>query len=232
MRKRYTAVITSSAVLLILALVLFFYFVQPASPLGIYINVHVHCQQTQSPIVGLDVTLYDINGSKIETIPTDKSGKAGPFGSGLVDGTYTIEFFWADKTSYTITINCSKITWDFYYNVDNPKIIKHFFYALNDETTPPVVGLNVTLWKDGSVFDWQLTDASGTVSWIVDVGYDYHMTYLWGSVSYRVPAVSEIHFEIPTCREDLVWEEWNGLQPKSVEAENVNVLSLSSLWLI
>lgn len=214
MKKRAKASIAiSAAILTALGLIIPLFLVPSASPLGTYIQVHVQCEQTQTPIAGLPVTLKHPDGTTISTMPTNADGCAGPFGSGLQDGDYIVEFYWADTFSYPVSINCTQIRWNFSYEVCNPQIIKHFYYDLNDGSQPPVTGLNVSLYEDDVFNAWQLTDATGTVSWVVDVCHDYALKYMWGGVQYTEPEAGYIHFDVPPA--SLTWEAWNGLEPKS-----------------
>ena len=170
------------------------FFVFPLSlacpQVGKYIEVGVFCRDTQCPVpAGLAVTVTG-NGFK-ETLYTDGSGYAGLFGSGLVDGEYTISFWWNGEYTDTVTIDCSQIVWTFDYVVPNPVIIKHFVYDL--EGYPPVVGLNVDLVDaSGTVVASSVTDGTGTVVFdgtVVAAETSYWLQWLWGSVVQQEGAI-------------------------------------------
>lgn len=213
MNNRRKAIIATTASLMFLLIILISMFLStPVSPLGKYIVVCLECEQTGEGIPGVDVT---ITGEGFEaTMPTGKNGCTGPFGSGLVDGDYVIEYFWCgERYAYNVTIECSKITWYFTYEVPNPEIIKHFVYNICEQEFPPVVGLNVSLYEDGAFKAWQLTNGEGTVRFdgtVVGFCHDYTLNWTWGGI----PAgEGPIHFDCPP--ECCIWEKTNELEPKS-----------------
>jgi len=224
-RKKKAVVFTATiiTVALVFVISIFFVIIPSVSSSGKLIKVGVFCKETGLPVpFGLAVTVE--GEGYMGTLYTGEDGYTGVFGSGLVDGTYTISWYWNEPYSDTVTIDCSQIVWTFDYCVPNPVIIKHFVYDLNDGTTPPKVGLEVNLYEyDGPVGTLKATattDATGTVMFggdVVDVCKDYLLEYTWGGTTYTVPPKGSdpIHFAY-TDGKLLVcsWEETNLLDPK------------------
>lgn len=204
-----------SANVLIVLLIFSFFVIPVESPqVGTYINVGVFCEDTRRPVPeGLAVT---VTGEGFTgTLYTDAQGYAGLFGSGLVDGTYVISFYWNGQYSYEVTIDCSQIVWTFDYYVANPVIIKHFVYDL--EGYPPIEGLVVDLVDPtGAVVASATTDATGTVVFggnFVSACVEYRLQWTWGSV---LCSEGPIFFgytdgQLLECR----WECTNYLEPKT-----------------
>lgn len=208
-RKKALILASFFAVCCIIAIFL----VSRVSPLATWIDIGLYCRETKDSIPdglsvrligqGYDVTERTVNGHVL-------------FGSGLVDGTYSVSWYWNEPYERVVEINCSKITWDFGFCVPNPTITKHYKYDTPYMDYPAIVGLNVTLMENGLPAAWQLTDPSGTVVFDgnnVDVCNDYTLTWLWGSVPY---STDPIHFgyengELLVC----AWEETNYLPAKS-----------------
>lgn len=186
----------------------------PRPPLGKYIEVGIFCSETEEPVPdGFAVTLQ---GMGFKDTKYTSSGLV-KFGSGIPDGTYTLSWWWNGPYSYTITIDCSQITWHFDYYVPNPTIIKHFYYDIKCDPSIPIVGLNVTLVENGVPIAWQLTDSTGTVTFggnLVDVCKEYYLTWTYGGVG---ASAGPIHFAYDPNGKllECVWEESNYLEPKS-----------------
>jgi hypothetical protein len=212
---------TEILLLIITIILLSLFFTRTASPLGIYIYAEVTCEQTGEPIEGLEVTLSGMGYGPVPML-TNAEGVAGPWGSGLIDGTYVIEYFWCECQTVEVTINCSKIDWWVHITVPNPRIIKHSYYDTKYfGGCPPVVGLNYTLFEDGVPVAWNLSDQTGTVVFdghIVRVCHEYQLGYTWGGTQYLEPS-TPIHFGCPP--ECLVYEFNNFLEPKSGGGKNI-----------
>jgi len=187
-------------------------------PLGKYIDVGIFCAETEEPVpdglavrlvgMGYDITMRTVKGHVL-------------FGSGIPDGTYTLSWWWNGPYEDTVTIDCSQITWHFDYYVPNPVIIKHFYYDISHEGYPPIVGLNVSLLENGVPIAWQLTDATGTVTFggdFVDVCKEYYLTWTYGGVDSNE---GPIHFAYNADGKllECVWEGYNYLEPKSGERQ-------------
>jgi hypothetical protein len=181
--------------------------------IGKYIEVGVFCENTQQPVPsGLAVTVEGQQFS--ETLYTQADGFTNKFGSGLVDGTYTISFYWGQQYSYEVTIDCSKITWTYTYYVPNPTIIKHFVYELDGQPTINGLAVDLTL-SDGSVVASSTTDASGTVVFdgsVVNVGVDYYLAWAWGSAPATEGPISFVYVDGQLL--STVVELTNQLEPK------------------
>ncbi|MEM2566976.1 MAG: hypothetical protein QXH20_00680 [Candidatus Bathyarchaeia archaeon] len=178
-----------------------------------WIKVTILCEETGVPVPdGLAVT---IEGMGFKDTKYTKDGTV-LFGSGLIDGTYTISWYWGEPYSYTVTINCSKITWEFEYTVPNPQIIKHFYYDAPYFKNAPVEGLKVTLLDGGAPVVTLETDETGTVVFdgrYVAVCHEYYLRWLWGGKEY---IEGPIHFEYDKFGRllELVWEGKNALEAK------------------
>jgi len=185
-------------------------------PLGKYIVVGIFCQETEEPVP--DGFAVRLTGQGYDATMYTKDGLVR-FGSGLPDGTYVISFYWNGPYEYEVTIeDCSQITWYFDYYVPNPVIIKHFYYETEwADGFPPIVGLNVTLVENGVPIAWQLTDATGTVTFggdLVDVCKEYYLTWTYGGVDDQE---GPIHFAYDEYGQllECIWEGYNYLEPKS-----------------
>jgi len=183
-------------------------------PLGKYIDVRIFCSETEEPVPdGLAVRLIGMGYDW--TLRTN--GGHVLFGSGIPDGTYTLSWYWNGEYTDTVTIDCSQITWYFDYYVPNPTIIKHFYYDISHAGYPPIVGLNVTLVEEGVPIAWQLSDATGTVTFggdLVDVCNEYYLTWTYGGVD---DSEGPIHFAYDQYGQllECLWEGYNYLEPKS-----------------
>ena len=168
-------------------------------PLGKFIHIQFTCFQTESPIVGLPVTIGDT------TIKTDANGWV-VFGSGYGAGTYTYTFEWWDGPhSETVTIDCTKQNWYYYEELVNPEVHKTFLIDTENNGNPPVQGLDVTLVGYGT----KKTDAKGYVAWILDYPFsDYTLEWTWNG-----EAASEPVYWADFV--DGVWTDVNYLEPKS-----------------
>jgi len=189
-----------------------FWFNNNASPLGTYIEVCITCAETGTPIEGLKISVSDLAGTFTDIKYTGADGCTGLFGSGYESGTYIIEWFWNELYSYTVEIDCSQAIWHFDYTVPNPTIIKHFEYDLPEEGA--IVGLSVSLYKDDAYVESQLTDASGTVSWTVDIEHTYYLAWTWNGEDARTLDI-DIFYLVDGKLLDCTWEETNYLEPKS-----------------
>ena len=173
-----------------------------ASPLGTFIHAQFVCDQSDLPIVGLDVTIG------LETHTTDVDGKV-VFGSGFGPGTYTIEWTWWDKIhTVDITIDCSTQDWylqPYPTRLPNPEVHKTFLIELHGGLYIPAEGLDVTLVGYGI----KTTDAKGYVAWIVDYPFaDTTLEWTWNGV----PATEDVLW---TDFVEGVWTGENVLKPKS-----------------
>jgi hypothetical protein len=153
-------------------------------PLGSYIWVPVNCSQNESPIPGLQVTVDSLmpGFAFSQTYTTNATGMAGPFGSGLISGNYSVIYSWGGVTyNKTVTINTSQQYWTFQQYVPNPTITKQFLYNVNAKT--PIAGLEVNLYeKVNGVTTWvseETSNSTGYVTWTVDVGPVYFFNFTW-----------------------------------------------------
>jgi hypothetical protein len=182
-------------------------------PLAKWIDVGIFCQETSKPVPdGLAVRCI---GENYEGVGFTKNGHV-LFGSGLVDGTFTISWYWGKEYTYGVTINCSRITWKFDYYVPNPTITKHFKYDTKYGDYPPVVGLHVSLYDSDELVVTLATDDTGTVVFdghYVDVCHEYYLKWLWGGEEYKE---GPIHFIYEEGKLLVVsWEDTNKLPAKS-----------------
>lgn len=214
-RKKKAVVFTAFLLILAIASILIpLSSVKPRPPLGKWIDVGIYCAETEEPVPnGLAVRLV---GEGYNIIGFTKDGHV-LFGSGLVDGTYVVSWYWNAPYEYEVTIDCSLITWYFDYYVPNPTITKHFYYETPYNGFPPIVGLKVTLVEDGVPIASQVTDTTGTVFFggdLVEVCKEYYLTWTYGGVD---DSEGPIHFaydefgQLPVC----AWEGTNYLEPKS-----------------
>ena len=191
------------------------FFVYSASPqLGKCIEVGIFCQETQCPVPeGLAVTITGEGFS--ETLLTQPDGYTCQFGSGLVDGTYLISFYWNGPYEYEVCIDCSQIVWTFDYCVPNPTITKHFVYDL--VSYDPIVGLTVDLVDAaGAIVSSAVTDATGTVTFdgtIVTACQEYTLQWMWGGALQSEGPISFCYTEGELL--ECCWEQTNYLEPKS-----------------
>jgi len=214
--KKKTIVATAFLTTLMMfgAFIPIFWFKNNASPLDKWIEVSIFCAETEEPVPdGLAIRLV---GQGYDMTERTKAGTA-LFGSGLVDGTYTISWYWNGEYFKEVTIDCSKITWHFDYYVPNPTITKHFKYKTPYNNYPPIIGLDVSLYEDDVFIISLKTDETGTVFFgglYIDVSKDYYLTWVWGG---EPAQVGPIHFaydadgKLQVC----AWEETNFLEPKS-----------------
>jgi len=178
-----------------------------------FIKVRVFCEETGSQVpAGLKVSVSDLAGTFTDIKYTGANG-TGWFGSGYPDGTYIIKFYWCGERTYEVIIDCTKQYWVFDYYVPNPTITKTFLYDIDGY--PPVVGLEVSLYRGEELVVSLETDDTGTVVFdgqYVAVCEDYYLKYSWGSTECTE---GPIHFayadgELRVC----LWEKTNYLEPK------------------
>ena len=216
MKPKTKASIALLVLATILAIIITLFFVGSASPLVKWIDVGLSCSETGEHVPdGLAIKLFGM-GYEVTEYTTD--GRV-QFGSGLVDGTYDISWFWCVERVETVTIDCSKLTWTFDFEVPNPTIIKHFVYDTPYNDYPPVVGLNVSLLNNGTpeVIAWQLTDATGTVTFggdLVAVCKEYSLAWTWGGVEASEGPIHFVYDDLCRLCEN-VWEQTNYLPAKS-----------------
>ncbi|MCS7124531.1 MAG: hypothetical protein NZ932_03850 [Candidatus Bathyarchaeota archaeon] len=184
-------------------------------PPGKWIEVTILCEETGKPIPdGLAVKCE--GPMNFADIKFTKNGKV-LFGSGVIDGTYVISWTWCGKLwSRTVTIDCSKLIWQFEYKVPNPKIIKHFYYDAPYFDNPPIAGLDVTLYVGTTPVVTLKTDDTGTVVFdgkYVEVGKEYYLKWLWGGVEETEGPITFKYDDFGRLM-NCVWEGKNYLKPK------------------
>lgn len=222
--KKPFVFIAFTTIAFLVAIILFSLF-RPVSTLAIWTDIGIHCEDTgEHAPDGLAVRLY---GEGYDSTHYTADGHV-QFGSGLVDGTYTIEWFWGDLYVETVTIECSQIWWYFDYYVPNPDIYKQLLYDTPYGDYPPIVEKEVFLYENGGLKTSGFTDAEGWVHFggdVVAVCKDYYLEWMWGDEAYTTDI---IHFGYEDCKLCILeWRETNYLPAKSGGDKMSEILTLA-----